>query len=89
MALFRNRGGTSFLPLVAMLYLSNESHVTVVVWGSGDATMELGVNVACVTHASLAGAMRHGHQFTTTQETLSKTILGEGRNEDDASASDN
>jgi hypothetical protein len=38
----------SFLPLVATVYLSNKSHVSAVVWGSGDATMELGVNVACV-----------------------------------------
>jgi hypothetical protein len=42
-----------FLPLVVTLYLSNKSHVSAVVWGSGDAMMELGVNVACVTHASL------------------------------------
>jgi hypothetical protein len=39
------------------LYLSNKSHVSAVVWGSGDATMELGVNVACVTHAALVGAI--------------------------------
>jgi hypothetical protein len=72
-----------------MLYLSNKSHISAVVWGSGDATMELGVNVACVTHASLAGAMICGYQFMTAWEMLSKTILGEGRNEGDASASDN
>jgi hypothetical protein len=52
-----------FLPLVATLYLSNKSHVAAVVWGSGDATMELGVNVACVTHASLMGAMMCGYQI--------------------------
>jgi hypothetical protein len=63
MPFFRNCGGTSFLPLVATLYLSNKSHVSVVVWGSGDATMELGVNVACVTHASLTRVMVCGHQI--------------------------
>jgi hypothetical protein len=57
MAFFRNCGGTSFLPLVAMLYLSNDTHVLAVVCGSGDAMMELGVNVVCVTHASLVWVM--------------------------------
>jgi hypothetical protein len=45
-----------------MLYLSNKSHVSAVVWGSGDATMELGVNVACVTHASRMREMMCGDQ---------------------------
>jgi hypothetical protein len=81
MVFFKNRGGTSFLPLVATLYLSNKSHVSAVVWGSGDATMELGVNVACVTHASLVGAMLCGYQILTTRGTLSRTILREVRNE--------
>jgi hypothetical protein len=42
---------------------SNKSHVSAVVWGSGDATMELGVNVACVTHASLTRAVMCGDQI--------------------------
>jgi hypothetical protein len=67
----------------------NKSHVSAVVWGSGDATMELGVNVACVTHASLVGAMVCGYQILMAREALSRTILREVRNKEDASASDN
>jgi hypothetical protein len=43
--------------------------------------MELGVNVACVTHASLAGAMVCGYQIMTGRRTLSRTRLREVRNE--------
>jgi hypothetical protein len=45
--------------------------------------------VACVTHASLAGAMRSGYQSLTARETLSRMFLREGRNEEETSASDN
>jgi hypothetical protein len=64
MAFFRNCRGMSFLPLVATLYLSNKSHISAVVWGSGDATMELGVNVVCVTHAFLMRAVKCGDQVS-------------------------
>jgi hypothetical protein len=65
----------SFLPLVATLYLSNETHVSAVVCGSGDATMELGVNVACVMHASLMWVMSSGDQSGWGEETLSRVTF--------------
>jgi hypothetical protein len=39
------------------------------------------LDVACVMHASLVGAMLCGYQILTTRGTLSRTILREVRNE--------
>jgi hypothetical protein len=72
-----------------MLYLSNKSHISAVVWGSGDATMELGVNVACVTHASLMRAMMCDDQIFVGTKTLSRSNPEEVRNEEETSTGDN